>query len=320
MKKLLVLFALAVLGVTAGIALGAGSGTVTVTNCATTNAPTHTVAVDTNSYTFGGEPVSVCATATATAQTVTVTTTVGTTTAPPPPSYLFDDEFNGAVGSKPSTTLWGAKTSSNAIRTWNGWSNVSEDGSGNLVITAAKNSSGIWLSGFISGKVAYSGPRHYEVRAKVPCGYGTWSGLWEWGAPYGGAPSLENDVAEQLGREPTAYHTTLHYWDSSGADHSSGLSVGAGVTLCNSFHTYAANVYADHVDFYLDGGLVSTRTAASVGLADLTQWSEVANLSLDMGGSWACPSSDTADCTSSYSPKMPGPVSMLVDYIRISAL
>lgn len=332
MKRLLALMGAVVLAAAGVLAAHAATNatTHTATNCATTTAASHIAAMDgTPVATVGGDTLSVCATVTATDQTVTVTapasttttTSPGTTTTPPPPppTYLFDDEFNGAAGSKPSTTLWNAHTSSNAIRTWDGWNAVSENGSGDLVITATKNS-GIWDTGFISGKIGYSGVRHVEARVKLPCGYGTWAGVWEWGAPYGAAPSLEDDIAEQLGKSPSIYYTTLHYWDSSG-DHSSGsYSVNTGVTLCNAFHTYAANVYADHVDYYFDGAYVSTRTASSIGLSNLTTWSDVADLSLDMGGSWACPSSDTTDCTSNYSPKMAGPVSMLVDYVRVSAL
>src|SRR5207244_1506733 len=96
-----------------------------------------------------------------------------TTTQTPVPigALLFGDEFNGAVGAKPSTASWGAKqySSSGSRADWNGLNNVSENGGGDLVITARKESNGRWLTGFLSGKIGYSGARYVEARAKVPC-------------------------------------------------------------------------------------------------------------------------------------------------------
>lgn len=236
------------------------------------------------------------------------TTSTVVTVGSSPSALLFGDDFNGAAGSLPSSTLWGAKTGgSNGSVAWNGWNNVSEDGQGNLVITARKNSSGQWTSSFISGKIGYSGQRHIEARAKVACGAGTWSApVWEWGYPYGGTPSLEDDVNEQLGDQAQSYHATLHNWNG-GTNPQSGKTLSTGQTLCNDFHVYAANVYADHVDFFIDGNKDGTILGSAIGLSDLTTWKVVADIDLNMGG-WG----GTIGVT--------GPVSMLVDYIHVSKL
>ena len=223
-------------------------------------------------------------------------------------SLLFGDEFNGAAGTKPDSTVWGAKssTSGSSLANWSGWNQISENGSGDVVITAVKQSTGRWDTGWLSGKVGYSGQRYIEARGEIACGYGTWNGLvWEWDYPYG-AGGFENDVIESLGKEPTNYHTTIHNWTVS-PNLQSGFTVSTGQTLCNSFHNYGAAVYPDRVDFYLDGNKVSTRLASAIGLSDLTTFKDVANISLNMGG-WG------------GTPTITGPATMQVDYIHVYKL
>lgn len=255
------------------------------------------------------------ATTPATTTAVTTTTTTSTTTSTPSGTpvpvgaLLFGDEFNGAAGALPSSTKWGAKTFTSGASgcVWDGWNLVHEDGNGDVILGAQKKSTGGWQCSFISGKTSYSGPRYEEARAKVACGVGTWSApLWSWASPFG-AGGLENDTNEQLGRQPGSYHTTVHNWTVS-PQKQSGVNVATSSTLCNGFHVYGAAVYSSHIDYYLDGTKVSTITAAAVGLSNLAGFAEVANVDLNMGGSWA------------GTPTISGPVSMVVDYVRVYAL
>ena len=215
------------------------------------------------------------------------------------------DDFSGSAGSLPSSIKWGAKTFTAPSGTvWGGWSNISEDGQGDLVIKAVKDSGGVWTSGFLTGKAGYSGPRYVEARAKVPCGFGTWSApVWEWGYPFGAAPMFENDVIEQLGKEPQAYHATLHNWDG-GSNPQSGKTINTNVTVCDGFHYYGAAVFTDHVDFYFDGIKMASTASSAIGLSDLASPEEVVNISQNMGG-WG------------GTPTVSSPVTLLVDYIRI---
>lgn len=297
---------MAALGVGVAAVVADTAGTVSV--CATSPAQT---------LSDNGSPVATVAAvtncATTTVPTVTVTVTGTTTTTTPLASYLFDDEFNGAAGTKPSLSLWNAKTTtmSSGVH-MDGWTNIAEDGSGALVITASKDSAGVWHSGWLTGNVggfSFGGtPYDVQARAEVACGVGTWSSpIWTWGAPYGAAPSIENDVIEHLdGKEPDGYHATLHNWNGSG-NPQNGHLVSTLSPLCGGFHVYEAKVYADHIDYYLDGTLEATATASSVGLSNLLASPQVANVSLNMGG-WA------------GTPTISGPVSMLVDYVRVSPL
>ena len=169
-------------------------------------------------------------------------------------------------------------------------------------IFAVRQASGTWNSSWISGTQSYSGPRYIEARAKVPSGKGTWSApIWEWDAPYG-SMATENDVIEQLGSEPLSYHTTLH----SGGTNFGKNNVTAS-NLASDYHIYGAAVYADKVDYYLDGVKIQTITKAEMG----NKWgfdttAMVLNVSLDMGG-WG----GTPDAA------LPSTVRMLVDYIRV---
>lgn len=215
---------------------------------------------------------------------------------------IVSDEFTGGGGSKPDSTRWHSKTYTAPSGVyWNGFSNVQLDGNGNLDIFATRNSTGGWSSSFISGNKSFSGTRYVEARAKVATGYGPWSApIWEWDAPYG-AKGIENDVNEQLGREPQAYHTTLH---SSGTQSSKNNSTPS--ILANDYHKYGAAVYADHVDYYLDDVKVQTVTKTELG----GKWGfienpMVLNISLDMGG-WG----------GAISSSLASPVHMYVDYIR----
>lgn len=222
---------------------------------------------------------------------------------------LFQDDFNGAAGTRPSSTLWAAKGQNavmhgSALADWNGWQNIALDGNGNVVITARRQPTGRWLSGWLTGKIPYTGPRHIEARAKVAAGVGTWNApAWEWAYPYG-SPWSEVDVCEQLGREPQAYHTTLH----ASATAQAGFANAAHSALAAAFHIYGASVHSDRVDFYLDGVLVRTVTKAQLGgLWPFLTTKTIPNISLNIGG-WG------------GTPTIPGPASLVVDYIRVTAL
>jgi hypothetical protein len=254
-----------------------------------------------------------------TSSTISVTVSNNTTSPPPPPTSgstnqalgfnslntAASDEFNNGAGTKPDSTRWHAKTFTGGSGVyWNGFNNVQMDGSGNLDIFATRQSDGRWLSSWISGNKSYSGTHYIEARAKMAAGSGPWNGpIWEWDAPYG-TQGTENDVNEQLGKEPQAYHTTLH---SGGTQSSKTNSTPA--ILANDYHTYAAAVYADHVDYYFDGSKIQTITKSELGGKwGFVETPMVLNIDLDMGGWGGTPSTS-----------LPGTVHMLVDYIRVYA-
>ena len=240
------------------------------------------------------------------------------TTAPPPPApvdvppvpvgaLLFSDEFTGTTI---DTHKWeGKHYRADSGTQWDYLNYAHVDGAGNLVINAVKSSTGQWFSSFLAGIAAngfsYKGPRYVEARVKVPSGVGTFPACpWEWAAPWGAGP-IEIDYMEILGKEVTKLHTTVHPWLPAG-DHPVGNATDAGVDLSLDFHRYGGAVYANHVDFYLDGRRVWTADLSASGLNDLTSYPVVPCIDLDMGGSWAGP----------VDPAMTS-ASMLVNYFRV---
>jgi beta-glucanase (GH16 family) len=91
----------------------------------------------------------------------------------------------------------------------------------------------------------------FEVRAKLPCGKGTWPAIWmlnsagDW--PAGG----ELDIMEHVGKEPGRVFSTVH----TAAGHG-GSGSGNAVRLrdaCKAFHNYQMHWTADVVRFGVDG-------------------------------------------------------------------
>lgn len=225
---------------------------------------------------------------------------VAATPAPPPPPPPIDsagslaaslgfttlntdvsDEFDGPAGAVPSTR-WEAKRYTSGSGTyWDGLTPMALDGAGNLVITATKQATGQWFSGELSGLTAYQGARLLVARARVPAGAGSWSApIWEVDFPYG-ALGIELDVCEQLGREPTAYNTTVH---ARSGNPQVSVYNDVGISLAADFHEYACAVYDDHADFYLDSRLVKTITKAQLGSWEFNTTPRCLLIDLDMGG------------------------------------
>lgn len=213
-------------------------------------------------------------------------------------AVLFSDDFNGTTI---DVSKWDVKNRNQFLPA----AVTVHDGL--LDITATVDANGVWTSGEIQGQpvTSYSGSRYSEARARVPMGVGTWPApLWERDAPWG-ALGIESDVCEQLGKEPTGYHVTVH----NGASESYGKFVSVGVNLWADFHRYGCAMYPDHADYYLDGVKVATITAAESGLSawKFTTTPSVPLVDLDMGG-WGGPVSVSS------------PVDLLVDYVRVWAL
>jgi beta-glucanase (GH16 family) len=91
----------------------------------------------------------------------------------------------------------------------------------------------------------------FEIRARLPCGRGTWPAIWmlnrEAVWPAGG----ELDILEHIGREPGRVFSTVH----TAAGHG-GSGAGAAIQLpdaCQAFHDYQMHWTADRVRFGVDG-------------------------------------------------------------------
>lgn len=103
----------------------------------------------------------------------------------------------------------------------------------------------------------------FEIRAKLPCGKGTWPAIWMLGSSGPWPAAGELDIMEQTGKDPTRVFSTTHTTAGSG-----GKGVGAGTQVndaCTAFHTYQMHWTAQQASFGIDGKTHFTYRNAGTG-------------------------------------------------------
>ncbi|HEV8040806.1 MAG TPA: glycoside hydrolase family 3 C-terminal domain-containing protein [Bryobacteraceae bacterium] len=248
---------------------------------------------------------------------------------------IWNDEFNAPAGTLPNPANWNYDLGNNG-----GWgngeaevytnspNNVFQDGKGNLVIRAIRDSSG----NFTSARLQTGAPGastqttdlswqfgRVEARIKLPFGQGVWPAFWMLGENIGTVswPQCgEVDIMENFG----TFNNNLSI--NNGTAHGPGYSGGNGITaaytlplgetVSDDFHVYAIEWSQNSIEFFVDGASYHHVTPASLPTG--TQW--VFNnpffilLNLAIGG----PNTflGTPD------PNAPFPdQEMLVDYVRV---
>lgn len=161
-----------------------------------------------------------------------------------------------------------------------------------------------------AGKFAQTYGR-FEARIKIPCGQGMWPAFWMMGEgdlpwPNGG----EIDIMENIGREPSTVHGTIHGPGYSGAKGiSSSFELVGGKRFCDDFHVFAIEWEPDVIRWYSDDHLYKTVTPSD--LPPGTHWVYdrpfYLLLNLAIGGSWPGNPDDSTVF----------PQSMYVDYVRV---
>lgn len=181
-------------------------------------------------------------------------------------TLVWADEFN--IDGLPDPAKWHFDTSGNK----QGWANhelqyySGPDGrnarvkGGRLLITARKESpanAADWGGQrYTSARLITKGKSEwtygfFEVRAKMPCGNGTWPAIWMLGAS-GEWPAMgELDILEHVGSEPLRVFSTVHTAAGHGAHGVGGASRIA--DACGKFHKYQMHWKADEVRFGVDG-------------------------------------------------------------------
>jgi beta-glucanase (GH16 family) len=231
-------------------------------------------------------------------------------------TQVWADEFNGPAGSGPDPSKWMFDVGAN------GWGNheledytrdnVFLDGHGRLVIRAIRLDSGKCTSGRIKTQglfeVQYG---KIEARIKIPHGQGMWPAFWMLGkdisTPGAGWPrSGEIDIMENVGKEPSIVHGTVH-----GPGYSGGKGISAAHALRGSdkFHVYGVEWSADSIEFSVDGKAYTKVTHASLpaGAEWVFDKPFFLLLNLAVGGDWpGNPNSATRF-----------PQSMEVDWVRV---
>lgn len=153
----------------------------------------------------------------------------------------------------------------------------------------------------------------FEARIKLPFGQGMWPAFWMLGEDIGkaGWPACgEIDIMENIGKEPSKVHGSIHGPGYSGAD---GLeapyALAGNQRFADDFHVFAAEWEPGVVCFYVDGVLYATRRRADLRPGQKWAFDHPFFLLLNVavGGAW---------------PGNPGastvfPQTMLVDYVRV---
>jgi beta-glucanase (GH16 family) len=237
-------------------------------------------------------------------------------------TLVWNDEFDGAEGTGPDPGKWVRETGGH------GWGNnelqfytdrtdnAAMNGDGSLVITAREES--------------YEGRDHtsarlktqglfehtygrFEARIRVPEGQGIWPAFWMLGNDIGDVswPACgEIDILENIGREPTTVHGTLH-----GPGYSGGNGIGDSYQLpdearfTDAFHVYAIEWETDVVRWYVDGNLYQTRTPDDLpgGAEWVYDHPFFLLLNVAVGGLWPGYPDETTEF----------PQRMVVDYVRV---
>lgn len=147
---------------------------------------------------------------------------------------------------------------------------------GKLVITARKErrpSAADWGGqDYTSARLITAGKAewtygYFEIRAKLPCGKGTWPAIWMLNSAMTWPAGGELDILEFVGREPNRVFSTVHTASGHG-----GQGSGAATELrsaCSAFHTYQMHWTAQQIRFGIDGKTHFTYVNAGTGSA---QW------------------------------------------------
>jgi beta-glucanase (GH16 family) len=149
-----------------------------------------------------------------------------------------------------------------------------------------------------------------EVRAKLPCGLGTWPAIWTLGMPADTWPAHgEMDIMEQRGFASGDKTTVLGTLHMPAHFAGGGLSQSKSVPdACTAFHKYQLHWSASQIQIGVDG--VVYNTYAKPAGADASTWPfdapQFILLNLAMGGDLggAVPAGFTTD-------------SLQVDYVRV---
>jgi beta-glucanase (GH16 family) len=163
------------------------------------------------------------------------------------------------------------------------------------------------LHGFRYGRV--------EARIKIPEGQGIWPAFWMLGdrvTSVGWPACGEIDIMENIGKEPSVAHGSLH--GPGGGDLTKSYTLPNNEKLASDFHIYGIIWSPGRVQFYVDDPSNNYATFTPADLPKNAVWPFNTGkffliLNVAVGGSWP----GYPDATTKF------PQEMLVDYVRVYA-
>ena len=233
---------------------------------------------------------------------------------------VWHDEFDGAAidASKWSLVTGGKGFGNQELEYYTGRPQNLHVEKGMLVIHALREDyrGGGIERGYTSARIQTKGKfsqayGRFEARIKIPFGQGMWPAFWMMGdVPARWPANGEIDIMENIGREPSMVHGTIHGPGYSGG-HGIGapFSLPAGGRFCDDFHVFAVEWEPNEVRWYVDGRQYHAVTPASLpaGAKWVYDRPFYLLLNLAVGGKWP----GDPDETSKF------PQTMLVDYVRV---
>jgi beta-glucanase (GH16 family) len=250
------------------------------------------------------------------------------TPSPSSRTLVWSDEFDGAAGASVDRSRWtfdigGGGWGNEELQTYTDRAvNASLDGNGNLVIVASRET----FTGPDGIPRAYTSARlktqglfaqaygRFEGRMQIPFGQGLWPAFWMLGADITtvGWPACgEIDIMENIGREPSTVHGSLHapQTPSGTGSATSSSMLPAGQRFADDFHVFAVEWEPNQIRFSVDGTLYATRTPADLPAG--TRWvfdhPFFLILNVAVGGRWP----GSPDATTTF------PQRLRVDYVRV---
>ncbi len=236
------------------------------------------------------------------------------------------DEFDGPDGSRPDPSRWvyelgGGGWGNQELETYTDRVENARIEGGALVITARAEkhtgSDGI-ARDYTSARLKTLGRfsqayGRFEARIRIPRGQGLWPAFWMMGVNIdsrGWPDDGEIDVMENIGREPTTVHGTLHGPGHSGADAlSMPFQSPDGRPFADDYHLYAIEWEPSEIRWYVDSYQYQTRKPADLPTG--ARWAfdheMFMLLNVAVGGDWP----GNPDQTTVF------PQQMLVDYVRV---
>lgn len=170
---------------------------------------------------------------------------------------IWTDEFSGAGLPDPAT--WGFDTYRNRLGWWSKekqyYANRRLENArvenGMLVIEAHRedvNRERFPDSGgqsYTSARLLSRGLRSwtygfFEVRARLPCGVGSWPAIWMWSEPQGEREVMQGeiDIMEHIGATPGVILGSIHTWGRAPSTITHSTERTQLKTACSEFHRY----------------------------------------------------------------------------------
>lgn len=241
-------------------------------------------------------------------------------------TLTWSDEFNGPAGTSVDPAKWNLEIGchgfgNNELQCYTDRTRNARLEKGKLVITAHRedqtSADGVTRN-YTSARLHTRGKfsqqyGRFEARIRIPRGQGIWPAFWMMGSdlPQAGWPQAgEIDIMENIGREPSTVHGTIHGPGYSGEKGvSASFSLPKGRKFADKFHVYAVEWEPGSIRFFVDRKLYRTITPKDLPAGTVWAFDRPFFLILNVavGGDWP----GNPDTSTVF------PQTMQVDYVRV---